>query len=1086
MLLMSLLTSNITSAQNEKSISGVVKDEAGVPLPGVNIAEKGTKNSASSDFDGKFTIKVSGTNAVLLFSFIGYETKSVSLAGKTTLNISLNPNAQSLNEVKVVSFGYGTIKKENLTGSVASISGKELSKVPVTNVAEALSGRLAGVSVKSVDGAPGSDIVIRVRGGGSITQDNSPLYVVDNFIVTNINDIPPTDIVSIDVLKDAATTAIYGAQAANGVVVITTKKPKAGKTTINFNQYAQFQMLPKSKRMDVLSPYEFVMMQYETARLKDGTNAGATVKSFEKYFGKYDDLELYQFKPANDYQQDVFGNGSVSFFNNLSITGGSESTKYSLSLTSNKDEGLLEGSGLKRNSINFKLSHDISKKLRLDIGTRISDREVNGGGTSGSSQLRIKNIITARPTNGIADELDIDTSNPDSSAEYQDFLLSLIKPSELIEQDWRKNTENNYVMDAGLTWSILSNLTAKTVYSSNKIYGEKLRFYGPKTSVSQQEGSSLPLGEKDDYKTDSYRWTNTLNYDFKNIGEHQLGILLGQEMYSLGGKSSHVRAEDFRASITPEELFASMQLGNIVEYNTFEKTDENRYSFFGKVNYSFKDKYLFTATVREDASSKFSKENRIGIFPAFAFGWKISSEPFLKESKYVNELKLRLSFGETGNDRIPVNSTNLIFQAGTDNGPGFGNNNYNTYYNVAGSTLYNPDLKWETTIERNIGLDFKFFNSKLSGTLDFYKNTTEDLLIASAISPVSGFNNQWNNMGSTSNQGAELSLNAYLIDKKDFSLSLNFNVGTNKSRIDELDGTTERFMQSNWASTDLKDRDDYYLKVGKSVGLMYGYVNDGMYSTNDFESYDATTNKYVLKSGVPDNKGTLGVANVKPGYMKLKDLNNDGIIDSKDRQVIGDANATAQGGFGLSATYKAFDFSAFFNWSYGNDVYNSGKIDYNQLYRTTYGNMLNSMNSSNRYTYIDTDGSYTGVAGGVVTDLNQLAEMNKNKTVWSGNNSFGQATAVISDWAIEDGSYLRLNNVTIGYTLPLKDMKKAPLSNLRFYVTGSNLWLWTKYSGFDPEVNSSTSDGYSALIPGLDYSSYPKTMGFTFGLNATF
>lgn len=1086
MLLLGLFASNEMRAQSGTTVSGVVKDDTGFPLPGVNIIEKGTKNSASSDIDGKFKIKLTTERAVLMLSYIGFETKSVNVAGNKVLNVSLNPNSQSLNEVKIVSYGYGSIKKDNLVGSVASLSGKELARMPVTNVAEALSGRLAGVSVKTVDGAPGSDIVIRVRGGGSVTQDNSPLYVVDGFIVSNINDIPPTDILSIDVLKDAATTAIYGAQASNGVVVITTKKPKAGKTTITYNHYSQFNTLPEYKRMDVLSPYEFVMMQYETARLKDGVNSGATVKSFEKYFGKYDDLELYKYKKANDWQDDVFGNGSISYFNNLSITGGSETTKFSLSLSSNKDEGLIEGSGLDRNVVNFKLNHDISKKLKLDLSARITDRVVNGGGTSGSSQLRIKNIVTARPTNGIADELDIDEANNDGSDDYQDFLLSLVKPSELVEQDWRKNSENTYVFNAGLGWDILDNLNAKSVISTSNAYGEKLRFYGPKTSVSQQEGSSLPLGVKDDFSNFSYRWTNTLNYDFKNIGEHQLGVLLGQEVYSIGGKSSHVRAEEFRASITPEEMFAAMQLGKIVEYSTFQNTEENRFSLFGRANYSYKDKYLFTATVRQDASSKFAKENRVGIFPAFAAGWKISSEPFLKDSKTINELKLRLSYGETGNDRIPANSTDLIFKADTDNGPGFGSNAYNTYYNVSGSTLYNPNLVWETTINRNIGLDFKFFNSKLSGSFDVYRNTTEDLLLASAISPVSGFNNQWDNIGSTSNQGAELAINAYLIDKKDFTLSVNFNIGTNKSKIDALDGTNERFIQSNWASTDLKDRDDYYLAVGQSVGLMYGYVNDGMYTTDDFDGYDAITGKYALKADVVDNKGTIGVASVKPGYMKLKDLNGDKVIDSKDRKVIGDANPTAQGGFGLSGTYKAFDFSAFFNWSYGNDVYNTGKIDYNQLYRSTYGNMLNTMNSAERFTYIDTDGAYTGVAGGVVTDLAQLAEMNQNKTIWSGNNSFGTATAVVTDWAIEDASYLRLNNVTIGYTFPIKDMKKAPISNLRLYVTGSNLWLLTNYTGYDPDVNSTRSDGFAALTPGLDYSSYPKSVAFTFGLNVAF
>lgn len=1089
MLFLSLFMINEVAAQNGTTISGVVKDDTGFPLPGVNIVEKGTRNTASTDLDGKYKLKLTTDKAVIIVSYIGFDSQSTSVAGKTVVNVSLKSSAEQLGEVKVVSYGYGTIKKENLTGSVSSITGKELSKMPVTNVAEALSGRLAGVSVKTVDGAPGSDIVIRVRGGGSVTQDNSPLYVVDGFIVSNINDIPPTDILSIDVLKDAATTAIYGAQASNGVVVITTKKPKAGKTTITYNHYSQLNTLPNYKRLEVLSPYEFVTMQYETARLKDGVNSGATVKAFEKYFGKYDDLELYKYKKANDWQDDVFGGGAISFFNNISLTGGSETTKFSLSLSSNKDDGIIQGSGLDRNVINFKLNHDISKKLKFDIGARITNRTVRGGGTSGSSQLRIKNIVTARPTNGIADELDLDAVNNDGSDDYQEFLLSLVNPNDLAEQDWRKNKENSYVFNAGLGWDILSNLNLKSVISTSNTFGDKLRFYGPKTSLSQQEGSSLPIGTKDDYRNFSYRLTNTLNYDFKNIGEHQLGILAGQETYSIGGQGSHVKGSLYRASITPEEMFAAMQLGTITEYSTYESTNENRFSLFARANYSYKDKYLFTATVRQDQSSKFAKENRVGLFPAFAAGWKISSEPFLKDSKMINELKLRVSYGETGNDRIPANSTDLIFGASSTRGPGFGNNAFNTYYAVSGNTLYNPDLVWETTINRNVGLDFKFFNSKLSGSLDFYKNTTKDLLLASAISPVSGFNNQWDNVGSTSNQGAELSLSAYLIDKKDFTLTANFNIGRNISRIDELDGTQERFMQSNWASTDLKDRDDYYLAVGKSVGLMYGYVNQGMYTTDDFESYNATTGRYVLKAGVVDASGTLGVSSIKPGYMKLKDLNEDGVINSSDRKIIGDANPTAQGGFGLSGTYKAFDFSAFFNWSLGGDVYNTGKIDYNQLYRSTYGNMLNSMNSASRFTYIDADGSYTGVAGGVVTDLAQLAEMNKNKTIWSGNNSFGgagSASVVVTDWAIEDASYLRLNNVTIGYTLPIKDWKKAPINNLRLYVTGSNLWLLTKYSGYDPDVNSTRSDGFAALTPGLDYSSYPKTVGFTFGLNVTF
>lgn len=1093
------------AVEQENKITGVVKDAQGMPIPGVNVLEKGTKNGIQTDFDGKFSMRLSDPNAVLQLTFVGFKNKEVKVGGRSSITIVLEENLESLDEVKVVSFGYGTIKKENLVGSVASIGAKELSKIPVTNVAEALAGRLAGVSVQSVDGAPGADIVIRVRGGGSITQDNSPLYVVDGFIVSNINDIPPGDIQSIDVLKDAATTAIYGAQGANGVVIITTKKPKAGKTTITYNHYMQMLKLPSDRKMDVLSPYEFVTMQYETARMK----SDADVRNFEKYFGKFDDLELYKYKEANDWQDEVLGNSTVSYYNNFSISGGSETTRMSFSYSSNKDEGLLVGSGLKRDVINFKLNHDISKKLKLDLSTRITNRVVDGAGTSGSSQIRIKNLITARPTNGIADELVFDPADVDSEDDYQAFVLDLIDPVKLAKQDWRKRTTRSYVLNAGLTWNILDNLTAKSAVTTSREFGESLRFYGPLTGVSKQEGNSLPLGVKDDADLFSYRVSNTLNYDFKNIGEHQLGVLLGQEVLSKGGKTQHIRVENFRESITPKEMFAAMNLGETIEHNTYENTDENWFSFFARANYSYKDKYLFTATIRRDASSKFLGENNIGIFPAFAAGWKISSEPFLSDSKVVDELKLRIGYGEVGNDRIPANSTKFLFKADTNNGPGFGTKNtYNVYYTVDGNILYNPELIWETTITRNIGLDFRFFNSIINGSVDVYRNTTKDLLLQTAYAQTSGFSSKWGNIGSTQNEGVELALNTAIINKKDYSLSFNFNIGTNKTKITALDGTNERFFQSNWGSTDLKDRDDYYLQVGKSVGLIYGYVNDGMYTVDDFDSYDTGAKKYILKAGIPDNKGTLGVSSIKPGYMKLKDLPTelvvdgqgapildangnkqyvgDGKIDTKDRKVIGNALPKAQGGFGFTANIKGFDFTTFFNWSIGNDVYNTGKIDYNQLYRTTNGNMLNTMNSSSRFTYIDMDGSYTGTAGAVVTDLGQLAEMNQGKNIWSGNNSFGGATPVVSDWAIEDGSYLRLNNVTIGYTVPMETMKKFLISSLRFYVTGTNLALWTKYSGFDPDVNSTRSDGFAALTPGLDYSSYPKSRTFTFGVNVTF
>jgi TonB-linked SusC/RagA family outer membrane protein len=1063
------------------TVKGKVTDaQTGEALPGVNVVLKGTTQGTITSVDGSYQISVPADNSVLSYSYVGYTTQEIPVEGKTEIDIGLVTETTLMNEIVVV--GYGTAKRQDLTGSIATVSSEEINKIPITNAAEAIKGRLPGVNITTTDGSPDAEVVIRVRGGGSVTQDNSPLFVVDGFIVGSIRDIPPSDISSITVLKDAASTAIYGAQAANGVILVTTKNPTAGRTVVNYNGYVQFKTFPQERKYDVLDPYDFVMMQYEYAILRSESD----LTNFERYFGKYDDLELYKYKKPTDWQNELFGQTRVSQSHNLSISGGTEKTRIRLSLTNNNDDGLLIGNGYTRNAINFKLDHNIFKTLRFESSARITQTRVDGAGTSGSSQLRVKDAVTARPVNGIADDLVIDLTTIDANDDYQSFLLSLINPLELAKQDWRQRNIMDYVLQAGLNWKPIENLTLRSTVTSSMTFEERLRYYGPLTSQSKQEGNSLPLGTVDDIQDHSYRWLNTADYTFKNLGNHKLDIMLGHEVYSNGGKRSTVRVENFRESMQPEEMFANMALGTLDQYSSSESTPQNRLSFFGRANYQYRNRYLLTATVRTDASSKFSKNNRLGVFPAVALGWKINEESFMSGISFINELKLRVSYGATGNDRIPANATKFLFEANTNNGPGMGTNAYNAYYSPEGSTLYNPDIVWETTIDRNAGLDFIFFNGRLSGSLDLYQNTTKNLLLASAISPISGFTTQWNNVGQTSNKGIELLLNGYIIEREHFTLSGSLNFGINKSNIDALDGTNERFFQSNWSSTDLKDRDDYYLSVGRTVGLIYGYVNDGMYTVDDFAGYDDVSETYTLKEGIPDDKNTLGVSNIRPGYMKLKDLNGDGLIDSEDRTIIGSTLPDATGGFSLDASFRGFDASVLFNWSLGNDVYNTGKIDYNQLYRTRYGNMLSSMGPDKRFTYIDVDGSMTGTAGEVVTDLEQLRQLNAGKTIWSGSNSFGQATTVIDDWAVEDGSFLRLNTLTVGYTVPRDLSRKIGISQFRIYATGYNIWLWTKYSGYDPEVSTTRSSTYSALTPGIDYSSFPRSRSYTIGVNVIF
>lgn len=1062
-------------------VSGVVSSEEGEVLPGAYVLLKGTTVGTVTDIDGSYTLTISDANGTLVFSMIGMVTQEIPVEGKTKIDVELKLDISQLETVEVVDFGYGTVKRTDMTGSVASMSGRELAKIPVASAAQAITGRLPGVNVLTTDGSPDAEVVIRVRGGGSITQDNAPLYVVDGFIVSSIRDIPPSDIESISVLKDAAATAIYGAQASNGVIVVTTKAPVSGRVSVSYNNFFQYKSLPKNRKYEVLDSYEYVMANYEYAKLRSQSD----VDRFEKYFGVYDDLELYKQKPTTDWQDELFGDPKLSQYHNLSVSGGTDKTKIMLSLTNNTDEGLMLNSGYQRNVINFKLNQELSKKLSLDAGARITKTVVDGAGTSGNAQINIKDAVQTRPTNGIADELDIDLTQVNSEDDYQSFLLSMVSPEELAEQDWRKRSDNDYVFNVGLNWKITKGVDFKSTFNSSKTFREDLRFYGPLTGESFNNGGSMPLGVKTNRNSDSYRWLNSVNWKVNGLGkDHSLDVLAGQEVYSTGGNYQMVRVEDFRLSITPEELFANMTFGRVDRFETSDDTDVNRFSLFGRANYQFKDRYLVTATVRSDASSRFSEENRVGIFPAVAVGWKISEENFMKGSRVFDELKLRASIGETGNDRIDASATQFLFQGSTNRGPGFGNVD-NAYYTPSSSVLYNPDLVWETTINRNIGLDFTLWKAKIAGTFDAYYNTTRDLLLQSAIPANTGFSTQWDNIGSTSNKGVELGIQAYLIDKGDFSLSINFNTGINVAKIEELDGTNERFFQSNWASTDLNNINDYYLRVGGKLGDIYGYVSDGFYTADDFQGYNAATGQYLLKEGVPNSGAAVGNTNIRPGYWKLKDINGDGVINADDRKVIGNALPKNQGGFGLNARFKGIDAQVFFNYQFGNDVYNTGKIQYNQFRRVTYGNLLTMMDSDSRYTYIDVDGSYTGTPGEVVTDLQQLDEMNAGKTMWS-HNSFGIAGAVISDWAVEDGSFIRLNVLTLGYSFPTDLISKIGLSQLRIYGTGNNLAIWTDYTGYDPEVSTSRSSSYASLTPGVDYSSFPRSRSYTVGLNVTF
>src|SRR5688572_13769935 len=490
----------VTFAQ-DRLIKGRVTDDTGLPLQGVSVIPKGSKTGVQTDKDGNFSITVQGTGSIVFsFSYTGHKPTTVTTDGTAPVSVQMEKNLTTLEDVVVV--GYTTVKKKDLTGATSSMRGQDVEKTPVTNIAEAMTGRMAGVQVTTTDGAPGAEIVIRVRGGGSVTQDNSPLYIVDGFPVSNINDIATTDIVNIDILKDASSTAIYGARGANGVVIVTTKSAKGGKTNVSFNSFFQTRRLPK--KLEVLSPYEFALMHYEYGKVR----GGGDLDNFTKFYGVYDDLELYKNQPGTDWQDVLFGSSGNSQQHNLNITGGSDKTKISLSLSNNKDQGLQKGSQFNRTYMNFKLNHEMFRRLKVDFTTRYTLTDIDGAGTAGGASVRVSDGVTTRPINGLADQIEIDPLATGTADEYEQFIKGLVSPIALTAQDYRKNITDAFNMNFGASWNVTKSFLFRSEIGVDLRWSNGKRYYGPLTGESRTNGNSLPVAEVRNSKTFAYRWAN--------------------------------------------------------------------------------------------------------------------------------------------------------------------------------------------------------------------------------------------------------------------------------------------------------------------------------------------------------------------------------------------------------------------------------------------------------------------------------------------------------------------------------------------------------------------------------------------------
>jgi len=1057
MLVFTFFFSLLFSYAQTKTLSGVVSDDEGMPLPGVNIIEKGTSNGVATDFDGKYTITVSNSNATLVFSFIGYQTQEASVTGRNTIDVVLSPDLSALDEVVVI--GYGTARKSDLTGSVVSIGGDDLREQPIASVAEALTGRLAGVQVVSSEGSPDAEINIRIRGGGSITQDSSPLIIVDGFPVGSMSDISSSDIESLTVLKDASSTAIYGSRGANGVVIITTKSGKEGKITANFNLFYGVKKIANT--IDVQSPEDFVKWQYEYALLRNGMD---NLDSYEDIFGLWQDYDLYVGQKGTNWQKQIYGRMGETESRDLAIRGGSDKLSYNFNYALYDEKAIMVGSDFRRNNLSLALKSKASDKVEMTFNVRYSDTEINGGGANeqnevSSADARLRHSVGYSPI-----------PLPGLTTTDTDEALSsyLINPFVAVDDNQRLQLRKRFSVYGSFSWKIIEDLQYKMDIGLDNFNDVDYRFYGRSTYYSNNrpaaENQGLPSLVLSDDKRVGFRNANTLNYDFKKIinnEDHSVKLLVGEEM--IVGRRNEVTSEiqGFPKLFDFESTRKLTSQGTPLIVDNFYSPDDKLLSFFGRLNYDFKNRYLLTATYRADGSSKFLGKNRWGYFPSAAVAWKISEEEFLKNVDWLNTLKVRVSYGEAGNNNIPSGQTiQSYLSSGTSQ-----INIFSSYWQPS-STLANPDLKWETTVTQNIGLDFDLFRGRITGSVEAYNNVTEDLLIRFPI-PGTGYDDQFRNLGEVENKGIEASLNISILEDQDYGLSLSLNAGFNKNKINSLGGLDDFGQNTNWGSTQIGK--DFLVAVGEPLGVMYGFRSDGRYEVSDFNF--ASDGSFTLKDGVPNNTWLGGV---RPGLMKLKDLNDDGVVDINDQEIIGDANPDVSGGFVLNARAYGFDLTAAFNYSIGNDVYNANKIEFTTANQNNqYRNLSTIMADGNRWTNLDP------VTGTLVTDPTQLEALNANTTMWSPYMS----RYVFSDWAVEDGSFLRLNTLTLGYTVPEKMISQIGLSNLRFYATANNVFIVTNYSGLDPEVSTRRR---TPLTPGVDYSPYPRSRQLVFGLNLNF
>ena len=1036
-----LICGSVMFAQT-RTVKGKVVDKANEPLIGVAVNIKNTSQGSITDFEGNYSIQVNTENAVLVFSYIGYDKQEIKVGARNVIDVVMHEASIALDQVVVV--GYGTSKRGDVTGSISSIDAAEIKKVPVVNVGQALQGRMSGVQVTNNDGTPGAGVQVLIRGVGSF-GDNSPLYVVDGYPGASISNLNPSDIQSIDVLKDASAAAIYGNRAANGVVIITTKRGNADKMQLSVDATVSVQFKPST--FDVLNAQDFASLATEISKKENAPVLDAWANPSGLRTIDWQDL-MYRAGLKQNY--------------NLSLRGGSEKVQTSISLGLTNQEGVVRFSDYKRYNIALTQDYKPLKWLKSSTSLRYAytdNKTVFGSGQGGVG--RLAKLIPTMTGNPLTDEVE----NANGVFGFYDKNANAVRDNENVyarsKSNDQKNISHNLIANTSLEINPFKGLVFKTNFGIS--YGASS---GYDFNPYDDRVPTTRLATYRQYASNSfeYLWENTLNYS-NTFGKHSIDVLGGVSIQENTARNMSVYGEGL----------SSDGLRNLGSLQTMRDISGNQQTWslasqFARLTYKFAERYILTGTVRRDGSSRFMRGNRWGVFPSVSAAWRIKEESFLKDVDFISNLKLRASYGEAGNQNIGLFQYQSSYTTGkrsSNYGYVFGQDK--TYIDgMVQAFLPNPNLKWETSKQTDIGIDLGFFNNKLMLTADYYIKKSSDFLLEIQMPAQTSFTKATRNVGSVKNNGFEFSVD-YRDNSHDFKYGVNVNLTTVKNKIERLSPGKDAVanLQSlgfpttgntSWAVFSMS-------KVGGSIGEFYGFQTDGIIQNQ--AEIDAL-NANARRLNQDDNVWYIA-SGTAPGDRKFIDQNGDGVITDADRVSLGSPLPKFYGGINLSGEYKGFDFNLFFNYSVGNKILNfvkrnlismggEGSIGLQNVGKEFYDNRWTETNPTNKYP----------------------------RAVWSD----VSGNSRVSDAFVEDGSYLRLKNIEVGYTLPANILKKASISKLRIFASVQNLFTITGYSGMDPEIgqsmSSSTGVAGGVTASGVDVGIYPYSRFFTMGFNLEF